>query len=113
MPRRIWPSANETFIPQLRLLSVRQTTLAPEQFPSWPGLGENRSQGGLSPIWDGAVSFGRLCVQKKFLYPVFFLFLTTIPLLSQASGSNQDQIATHSRLAEQYLNQHRPDLAIP
>ncbi len=50
---------------------------------------------------------------KKKIYTLSLLFLTTIPLLSQASGSNQDQIATHSRLAQQYLNQHRPDLAIP
>ena len=35
------------------------------------------------------------------------------PWLSQASGSRQDQIAAHSRLAQQYLNQRRPDLAIP
>jgi tetratricopeptide (TPR) repeat protein len=34
-------------------------------------------------------------------------------VLSQASASNQDQIAAHSRLAQQYLNQRRPDLAIP
>ncbi len=28
-------------------------------------------------------------------------------------ANNQDQIAAHSRLAQQYLNQRRPDLAIP
>jgi tetratricopeptide (TPR) repeat protein len=40
-------------------------------------------------------------------------FLPTLPLLSQASGSHQGQVAEHSRLAQQYLNQRRPDLAIP
>jgi tetratricopeptide (TPR) repeat protein len=52
-------------------------------------------------------------VCKKKICTLFLIFLTTSPLLSQASGSNQDQIAAHSRLAQQYLNQHRPDLAIP
>jgi tetratricopeptide (TPR) repeat protein len=40
-------------------------------------------------------------------------FLPTLPLLSQASVGRQDQVAEHFRLAQQYLNQHRPDLAIP
>ncbi len=51
-------------------------------------------------------------MQKK-ICTLFLIFLTTIPLLSQAAASNQDQIAAHSRLAQQYLNQRRPDLAIP
>ncbi|HXP11300.1 MAG TPA: hypothetical protein VN828_22545, partial [Acidobacteriaceae bacterium] len=40
------------------------------------------------------------------------LLLPTLPLLSQAAGG-QDQVAQHSRQAQQYLAQHRPDLAIP
>lgn len=50
---------------------------------------------------------------KKKLCILLLAFLPTLPLLSQASGSRQDQIAAHSRLAQQYLNQRRPDLAIP
>ena len=61
---------------------------------------------------DGAVSFGG-DVRKKKLCTLLLAFLPTLPLLSQASGSHQDQVAEHSRLAQQYLNQHRPDLAIP
>jgi tetratricopeptide (TPR) repeat protein len=52
-------------------------------------------------------------VRKKKLCTLLLALLPTLPLLSQASGSRQDQVAEHSRLAQQYLNQHRPDLAIP
>jgi tetratricopeptide (TPR) repeat protein len=52
-------------------------------------------------------------VHKKKLCTLLLAVLPTLPLLSQASGSNQDTIAAHSRLAQQYLNQRRPDLAIP
>jgi len=52
-------------------------------------------------------------VRKKKLCALLVAVLPTLPLLSQASGSNQDPIAVHSRLAQQYLNQRRPDLAIP
>jgi tetratricopeptide (TPR) repeat protein len=51
-------------------------------------------------------------VRKKKLCTLLLASFTTLPLLSQAA-SNQDQIAAHSRLAQQYLNQKRPDLAIP
>ncbi len=61
---------------------------------------------------DGAVSFGGDVCKKK-LCTLLLVFLPTLPLLSQASGSHQDQVAEHARLAQQYLNQHRPDLAIP
>ena len=40
------------------------------------------------------------------------LLLPALPLQSQGAGS-QDQAAQHSRQAQQYLAQHRPDLAIP
>ena len=52
-------------------------------------------------------------MRKKKLCTLLLAFLPTLPLLSQASGSHQDQVAEHSRLAQQYLNQRRPDLAIP
>jgi tetratricopeptide (TPR) repeat protein len=52
-------------------------------------------------------------VRKKKLRTLLLVFLPTLPLISQASGSHQDQVAEHSRLARQYLNQRRPDLAIP
>jgi tetratricopeptide (TPR) repeat protein len=52
-------------------------------------------------------------VRKKKLCCLLLAFLPTLPLLSQASGSHQDEVAEHSRLARQYLNQRRPDLAIP
>ncbi len=52
-------------------------------------------------------------MRKKKLCTLLLAFLPTLPLLAQASGSHQDQVADHARLAQQYLNQHRPDLAIP
>ena len=52
-------------------------------------------------------------MRKKKLCTLLLASLTTLPLLSQAPAGNQDQIAAHSRLAQQYLNQKRPDLAIP
>jgi tetratricopeptide (TPR) repeat protein len=52
-------------------------------------------------------------VRKKKLCALLLVFLPTLPLLSQAPANNQDQIAAHSRLAQQYLSQRRPDLAIP
>jgi tetratricopeptide (TPR) repeat protein len=60
----------------------------------------------------GAVSF--LCdVRKKKLCTLLLASLPSLPLLCQAPTDNQDQIAVHSRLAQQFLNQRRPDLAIP
>jgi tetratricopeptide (TPR) repeat protein len=52
-------------------------------------------------------------VRKKKLCTLILALLTTSPLLPQAAVSHQDQIAAHSRLAQQYLNERRPDLAIP
>lgn len=42
------------------------------------------------------------------LLPVFAL-----PSLGQTSASKPDEIALHSRLAQQYLQEQRPDLALP
>jgi tetratricopeptide (TPR) repeat protein len=39
--------------------------------------------------------------------------LSAVPVLSQAISGGQDQAAEHARQAQQYLNQKRPDLAIP
>lgn len=50
-------------------------------------------------------------MRKKKLCVLLLAFLPSFPLLSQAS--QQEQISAHSRLAQQYLNQKRPDLAIP
>ncbi len=52
-------------------------------------------------------------MRKKKLCILLLAFLPALPLLPQAPGSSQDQAAEHSRLAQQYLNQRRPDLAIP
>jgi tetratricopeptide (TPR) repeat protein len=35
------------------------------------------------------------------------------PSFAQTGSSSQDQIALHSRLAQQYLSEHRPELAVP
>ncbi len=50
---------------------------------------------------------------KAALFAVILLPIVTIPALSQAVPSQQDQIGLHERLAQQYLKQQRPDLAIP
>jgi Flp pilus assembly protein TadD len=82
----------------------------------WNGPLFSKARGslGVSPSLasDSAVSFVG-DVRKKKLCILLLVAFPTLPLLSQASTSNQDQIAAHSRLAQQYLNQQRPDLAIP
>ncbi len=50
---------------------------------------------------------------KAALITVFLLPFVSIPLLCQGSSSAQDQVLQHERLAQQYLRQQRPDLAIP
>jgi tetratricopeptide (TPR) repeat protein len=52
-------------------------------------------------------------VFKKKLSILFLASLAAIPSFPQAGSSKQDQIALHSRLAQQYLSEHRPELAIP
>jgi len=55
-------------------------------------------------------------VCKKKLCSLLLAFVASTPLLCQAPLSPQDrkdQIATHTRLAQQYLSQRRPELAIP
>jgi tetratricopeptide (TPR) repeat protein len=60
----------------------------------------------------GAVSFEG-DVRKKKLRALILVFLPALPLFPQAAVNSQNQVAAHSRLAQQYLSQHRPDLAIP
>src|SRR3984885_14558350 len=73
-------------------------------------MGALRRKPSLAP--DSAVSFVG-DVRKKKLCILLLVAFPTLPLLSQAPTSIQDQIAAHSRLAQQYLSQRRPDLAIP
>jgi tetratricopeptide (TPR) repeat protein len=63
----------------------------------------------LSPIWLRRYHSEAMCAKICALVLVLVL---SLPLLSQVAGS-QDQVAQHSRQAQQYLAQHRPDLAIP
>jgi tetratricopeptide (TPR) repeat protein len=63
-------------------------------------------QGGCAVSFEGDAHKKKLCT-------LFLAFLPTIPLFPQAAVSSQDQLAAHSRLAQQYLNERRPDLAIP
>jgi cytochrome c-type biogenesis protein CcmH/NrfG len=41
------------------------------------------------------------------------LFLAPVPLIGQSQTNAQPESESHMRLAQQYLGQHRPDLAIP
>jgi len=50
---------------------------------------------------------------KSILLTLFLLPAPHILSLCQAPPSNQDQINLHSRMAQQYLQVRRPDLAIP
>ena len=50
---------------------------------------------------------------KSILLTLFLLPAPSILSLCQAPPSNQDQINLHSRMAQQYLQERRPDLAIP
>jgi cytochrome c-type biogenesis protein CcmH/NrfG len=52
--------------------------------------------------------------RRKSVVPALLLFpVLTLMAASQTPTSVQDQIAAHERLAQQYLRQQRPDLAIP
>jgi len=47
-------------------------------------------------------------------FSLFALLLTTaIPCLSQTAPSPQQQVQEHTRKAQQYLRENRPDLAVP
>jgi tetratricopeptide (TPR) repeat protein len=50
---------------------------------------------------------------KEVIAAFFLVFLTAVPSFSQAASSRQAQVKRHSRLAQQYLSERRPDLAIP
>jgi tetratricopeptide (TPR) repeat protein len=94
-----------------------------------PTLRKSAKDGAPDQLWQGKrypgspqQSFVRGCASaisckrhasKKKLCALALLTLSTLPLLPQASTSSQDQVAVHARQAQQYLNQRRPDLAIP
>src|ERR1700761_566391 len=48
-------------------------------------------------------------VRKKKLCTLLLAFLAIMPLRAQGPPGAQDQAAQHSRLAQQYLNERRPD----
>ena len=47
------------------------------------------------------------------VYAMFLLTVLTVSSVCQTPSDTQDQIAQHQRLVQQYLQQQRPDLAIP
>ncbi len=52
--------------------------------------------------------------KTKTAFSLFALLLTTaIPCLSQTAPSPQQQVQEHTRKAQQYLRENRPDLAVP
>jgi tetratricopeptide (TPR) repeat protein len=51
-------------------------------------------------------------VQRKRTFAVFIL-LSTLSLPGEQANSRQHQLNEHTRLAQQYLKERRPDLAIP
>ena len=60
----------------------------------------------------GAVSCESHASKKKVL--VLLLSVAgALPAFGQAPSGTRDQAATHARLAQQYLNEHKPELAIP
>jgi cytochrome c-type biogenesis protein CcmH/NrfG len=50
---------------------------------------------------------------KAVLFTLLFLPTTLLSSFGQTTPSKQDQINQHTQLAQQYLKQQRPDLAIP
>ena len=50
---------------------------------------------------------------KAALFAVILLPVVSLPAFCQAVPNQQEQISSHQRLAQQYLKQQRPDLAIP
>src|SRR5215471_16679979 len=50
---------------------------------------------------------------KAALFTLLFLSTASLSSLCQTTPSKQDQINQHTQLAQQYLSQQRPDLAIP
>ncbi len=50
---------------------------------------------------------------KAVLFTLLFLPTTLLSSFGQTTPSKQDQIHQHAQLAQQYLKQQRPDLAIP
>jgi tetratricopeptide (TPR) repeat protein len=51
--------------------------------------------------------------RKAVLSILFLLSSVALPSFCQQSSANQSQIAFHARMAQQYLREQKPDLAIP
>lgn len=49
----------------------------------------------------------------RFTTAVILLSIFTLPVFSQSTSSRQQKIAMHSQLAQEYLREHRPELAVP
>src|ERR1035441_5565539 len=50
---------------------------------------------------------------KSVLLTLLLLPALSVPCASQTAPSKQDQITQHSRMAQQYLQEKRPEMAIP
>src|SRR5487761_1265052 len=50
---------------------------------------------------------------KEGLSALLVLLLTAIPAFCQASPGDRQEIKSHTRLAQQYLSEGKPDLAVP
>src|SRR5271168_1663233 len=51
--------------------------------------------------------------REVFLSVVAGLFVIVVPCFSQSASSTQEQIAAHSRKAQEYLRENKPELAVP
>ncbi|MFY9804541.1 MAG: tetratricopeptide repeat protein [Candidatus Acidiferrales bacterium] len=50
---------------------------------------------------------------KKFVVTLWMALFLVLPCFSQSSPTRQQQIATHAHQAAEYLQENRPDLAVP
>jgi tetratricopeptide (TPR) repeat protein len=51
--------------------------------------------------------------RKEVFFTMLLLSLAAIPSFPQAASSRQQQLRLHTRLAQQYLQEQKPDLAVP
>jgi Flp pilus assembly protein TadD len=51
--------------------------------------------------------------EKSIVFALLLLPALSLPAAGQSAPTEKDQIAPHERMAEQYLREQRPDLAIP
>ena len=72
-------------------------------------LSANRVDG-----WSGIIGTMRIKEAISLLGTIFFFFFFgSVQCLSQSAASRQEQIESHNLQAQKFLNEHRPDLAIP